>query len=271
MKWVAPFSSAQSFMAAATRVGQRRVDGLALLERALKLLEDVLGKALALDGQREDVGAERVVGGLREIGGAERAAVGAPLGSGDVLLTDGCHVARRASYGRARGHARSTGLIAGDSKASRRPDEGHYPHVQDSAAAFLPRVGRAAARRVRAHAEPRAPQARALLADRADPRSALGVRAGVDGHLPARAPRAEPGHRRVGLGGAAHAHGLPVRPGGGPVARGPGQRRPRAPAAAAGRPGRVHRRLAPVRRGPRRVVADRRPRCSRASPERWGS
>ena len=103
------------------RVRERGVDGLALLERALQALEDVLGEPLALDGQREDVGAERVVARLREIGDAEGGAVGAPLGGGDVLLTDGCHVARRASYGRAREHARSTGLIAGDSKASPAP------------------------------------------------------------------------------------------------------------------------------------------------------
>ena len=114
------------------------------------------------------------------------------------------------------------------------------------------------ARRVRPHAEPGASQARARVADRADPRGAVGVRPGGHGHLSPRPSGAEPGHRRLRIRGAAHAHGLPVRAGRGPGARRPGLRRPRAPAAPARRPGSVHHRLAPVRGGPRRVVADRR-------------
>ena len=87
----------------------------------------------------------------------------------------------------------------------------------------------------------------------------------MDTYLPG-LPRAQPGHRRLGLGGSAHAHGLPVRPRGGPAARGPGERRARPPAAAARRSGRIHRRVAAVRRRARRVVAHRRA----AAPGRGG-
>ena len=66
-------------------------------------------------------------------------AVGAPLGRGDVLLTDGCHVAGRSSYGRAL-RTRFDRITAGG-QPKRRPVTGLYPRVQDSAAAFLPLVG----------------------------------------------------------------------------------------------------------------------------------
>ena len=114
-------------------------------------------------------------------------------------------------------------------------------------------------RRVRAHAEPRAPKpvrsSRIVLILGA--LSAFGP-VSMDTYLPglpelSRDIGASASEAQLTL--TACLFGLA----GGPAARGPGQRRPRAPAAAAGRPGRVHHRLAPVRRGARRVVAHRRP------------
>ena len=72
-------------------VGERGVEGLAVLEGRLQLLEGVLREPLLLHRGREDVLAERVVLGLGEVDGAERLAVGAPLGGGHVLLTKPRH------------------------------------------------------------------------------------------------------------------------------------------------------------------------------------
>ena len=78
-------------------VGERRVERLAAVERRLQLLEDVLGQAFLLDGEVEDVLAERVAAGLGEIGRAEGGAVGGPLRRGDVLLAGACHGRERSS------------------------------------------------------------------------------------------------------------------------------------------------------------------------------
>src|SRR6185503_2814627 len=79
-------------------VGERGIDRLTLVERALEPLEHVARQALTLHREREDGRSKGVVRGLREVGCAERAPVGAPLSGRDVLLTDGCHVLRGASY-----------------------------------------------------------------------------------------------------------------------------------------------------------------------------
>ncbi len=75
-------------------VGERGLEQRARLERLLELLVDGLGQALALDGGREHVLAEDVGAGLRQVGLAERASVGAPLGGVDVgracALRHGC-------------------------------------------------------------------------------------------------------------------------------------------------------------------------------------
>ncbi len=73
------------------RVGQGRVQRLALGERRRERLEDVLGQSLALDGGAEDVGAEDLVAGFGQVGRAERTAVGAPLRGGDIVLADSGH------------------------------------------------------------------------------------------------------------------------------------------------------------------------------------
>ena len=101
VKWVAPFSSAHSFIASATASARLGVERLAALERRLQLLEDVGGQAFALHGDGEDVGAEGVVLGLGQVERAEGLSVGAPLRCGHVLLADTGHrlsqsLARRA-------------------------------------------------------------------------------------------------------------------------------------------------------------------------------
>ena len=68
------------------RVGERGVQRLAVLERALQRAVDVLGQPVALQVRAEHVRGEHLVGRQRQVGGAERRAVGAPLGGGDVLL-----------------------------------------------------------------------------------------------------------------------------------------------------------------------------------------
>jgi hypothetical protein len=73
------------------RVGQRRVERLALCQRGVQCLEHVLGQALALHGGAEDVGAEHLVAGLGQVGGAECTSVRAPLCGGDVVLADSGH------------------------------------------------------------------------------------------------------------------------------------------------------------------------------------
>ena len=68
------------------RVGERGVQRLAVLERALQRAVDVLGQPVALQVRAEHVRGEHLVGRQRQVGGAERRAVGAPLGGGDVVL-----------------------------------------------------------------------------------------------------------------------------------------------------------------------------------------
>ncbi len=77
------------------RVGERRVERLAALERALQRLEHVLGQAAALHRHAEHVRGEDLVAGKGQVQRAERAPVGAPL--------RGCHVLLAALWhGRAR-------------------------------------------------------------------------------------------------------------------------------------------------------------------------
>jgi hypothetical protein len=71
-------------------VGQGGVERLAVLERALQALVDVLGQALTLLGGAEDVGAEDLVLGGGQVDRPERATVRVPLRGGDVLLTESC-------------------------------------------------------------------------------------------------------------------------------------------------------------------------------------
>ena len=92
VKWVAPFSSAHSFIAERDRVGERRVERLALLQGALQAPVGVLGQPRALHRRGEDVLAERVVRRLREVGRTDGATVGAPLRGGDVVLANPWHV-----------------------------------------------------------------------------------------------------------------------------------------------------------------------------------
>src|SRR6185369_12378834 len=61
-------------------VGERGLERLALGDRRLELLEHRLGQPLALDGDREDVLAERVGAGLRQVRLSERAAQWSPNG-----------------------------------------------------------------------------------------------------------------------------------------------------------------------------------------------
>ena len=94
------------------RVGQLRVERVAGLQRRGQLLEDVLGQAGALLVGREDVGAEDVGAGRRQVDGAEGAAVHRPLGGRDVLLagTHGAGTSSCACSGRCwRGAAASRG------------------------------------------------------------------------------------------------------------------------------------------------------------------
>ena len=72
------------------RVGERGSRARPV-ERLLELLVDGLGQPLALDGAGEDVGAEDVGAGLGQVGLADRAPVGAPLGGVDVLTTGAWH------------------------------------------------------------------------------------------------------------------------------------------------------------------------------------
>ena len=68
-------------------VGERGLERLALGDRRLELTEDRLRQPLALDGDREDVLAVDVGVGLGQVRLAEGAAVGAPLGGGDIGRT----------------------------------------------------------------------------------------------------------------------------------------------------------------------------------------
>ena len=72
-------------------VGQRGVERLAPGERLRELLVDLLGEALALDDRAEDVLAEDLVVGDREVGRAQGRPVRGPLGCEHVLLTDSGH------------------------------------------------------------------------------------------------------------------------------------------------------------------------------------
>ncbi len=74
-------------------VGEGGVEGLAVLERRLKPLVDVLRQPLLLHGGREDVAPERVVGLVGEVDRAQRAAVGAPRGRSYVLRAGLEHLA----------------------------------------------------------------------------------------------------------------------------------------------------------------------------------
>src|SRR4029079_5032415 len=79
------------------RVGEGRIERLAAVERRLQAAEDVLGEALALDVEVEDVLPVRVAAGAGEIGAAERGAVRRPLGGGDILLASPGHGAEGSS------------------------------------------------------------------------------------------------------------------------------------------------------------------------------
>ncbi len=72
-------------------VGERRVERVAPGEGRLQLVEDLDRQAVALHGDREDVGAEGVVLGLGQVERAEGLPVGAPLRGGHVLLADTGH------------------------------------------------------------------------------------------------------------------------------------------------------------------------------------
>jgi hypothetical protein len=74
-------------------VGERRIERLALLEGALKLLEDGLRKLLALHGRAEDVAAVHLAAGQGQVARTHRVPVRAPLGGGQVsLLGNSCHL-----------------------------------------------------------------------------------------------------------------------------------------------------------------------------------
>ena len=77
VKWVAPFSMAQSFMVAATTSATRGSSGSPPVDGAHQALEDLLGQALAHDATGEDIGGEDLVNG-GGLGG--RHAVRAPVG-----------------------------------------------------------------------------------------------------------------------------------------------------------------------------------------------
>ncbi len=72
-------------------VRERGVERLAVRERALQGLVDVLGQPVALDGGGEHVRAEDLVARKGQVKRAERSSVGAPLCGGDVLLADPGH------------------------------------------------------------------------------------------------------------------------------------------------------------------------------------
>jgi len=73
------------------RVGQRGVERLTAFKRGLQRLENMLGQTCALHLGAEDVGAEDLVAGNRQVRRAERPAVGAPLRGRHVLLPDSGH------------------------------------------------------------------------------------------------------------------------------------------------------------------------------------
>ena len=73
------------------RVGERGVELGAAGDRRAQLRVDVLGQALALLGEAEDVGAEDLVADLGQVSSAEGLAVGAPLSGGDVVDTGPWH------------------------------------------------------------------------------------------------------------------------------------------------------------------------------------
>jgi hypothetical protein len=78
-------------------VGELGVQGLPRFQNALQLAIGVTREPILLDLLREHVGAERVRLVLAEIERPECFAVRAPLGCGDVLLTDPRHLYLRAS------------------------------------------------------------------------------------------------------------------------------------------------------------------------------
>ena len=94
---------------------------------------------------------------------------------------------------------------------------------------------------------------------RGAPRRAVRLRPAVDGHVPARA--ALDGRRPLGarVGGPADDHHVDAGPGRRAARGRSDQRRARAPAPAAHRPGRLHGHLAAVRHGPQHLVAARLP------------
>ena len=96
-------------------VRQRGVDRLAASEGRLQALEDVLGQALALLVDGEDVGAEHLVAGGGQVDGAHGAAVRAPLRRAEVLLAGpghGCWLPPGGERGRAWTHARAGRCMA---------------------------------------------------------------------------------------------------------------------------------------------------------------
>ena len=80
-------------------VGEVGVERAAGLHGGLELLVDGLGEALALDDGGEDVGAEDLGTGCRQIGRAERCAVRRPLRRHHVLGSGSGHDAREANRG----------------------------------------------------------------------------------------------------------------------------------------------------------------------------
>ena len=107
VKWVAPFSSAHSFIASATASASSGSSASPPSRVACSFSKTSSGQAFALHGDGEDVGAERVVLGQGQVERAEGLPVGAPLGCGHVLLADTGH---RFSVPRLR-RARSAGTV----------------------------------------------------------------------------------------------------------------------------------------------------------------
>ena len=81
VKCVAPFSMAQSFMAAATVSAIVGIERRALLDGLLQRLEDRLGQPFALDGFAEDILSEQVL----HVGFLEVDLLELVLGGGDGL------------------------------------------------------------------------------------------------------------------------------------------------------------------------------------------
>ncbi len=117
-------------------VGQRGVERLAPGQRLGELLVDLLGEALALNYLAEDVLAEDLVVGDREVRRAQCAPVRGPLCCEHVLLTDSGHlfVCSFLSASRRRRRAWLSGRGGTRPLQAIRPvPSGHYPNVQSAA------------------------------------------------------------------------------------------------------------------------------------------